>query len=59
VASPSEEERSRLLARVRGLGEDVAHYERFLEEDLSRARADLELARRAALRLLIGEEGGS
>ena len=58
-ASPSEEERSRLLARVRGLGEDVAHYERFLEEDLSRARADLELARRAALRLLIGEVGGS
>jgi hypothetical protein len=58
-ASPSEEERSRLLARVRGLGEDVAHYERILEEDLSRARADLELARRAALRLLIGEEGGS
>jgi hypothetical protein len=53
----SEEERSRLLARVRSFGEDVADYERLLEEDLARARADLELARRAALRLLVGEEG--
>jgi hypothetical protein len=53
----SEEELSRLLARVRSFGEDVAGYERLLEEDLARARADLELARRAALRLLLGEEG--
>jgi hypothetical protein len=56
---PSEQERSRLLACVRSFGEDVAGYERLVEEDLSRAKADLELARRAALRLLVGQEGAS
>jgi len=53
---PSEEELSRLLARVRSFGEDVAGYERLVAGDLARARADLELARRAALRLLVGED---
>jgi hypothetical protein len=54
---PSEEERPSLLARVRSFAEDVAGYERLVAGDLARARADLELARRAALRLLVGEEG--
>jgi hypothetical protein len=58
-APPSEQERSRLLAWVRSFGEDVAGYEHLLEEDLSRAKADLELARRAALRLLVGQEDDS
>jgi hypothetical protein len=44
---------------VRLFGEDVASYGRLLEEDLSRARADLDLARRAALGLLVGREGAS
>jgi hypothetical protein len=52
-----EEELSRLLRRVRLFGEDVAAYERAVAGDLSRARADLELARRAVLRLLVGDEG--
>ena len=56
---PSEEELSRLLARVRSFGEDVAGYERLVAGDLARARADLELARRAALRLLVGEDGAA
>jgi hypothetical protein len=56
-ASPSEEKLSRLLARVRRFAEDVAGYERLVEGDLARARADLELARRIVLRLLVGEEG--
>jgi hypothetical protein len=54
---PSEEERSHLLARVRSFGEDVAGYEHLVAGDLARARADLELARRAALRPLVGEDG--
>jgi hypothetical protein len=58
-ALPSEEERSHLLARVRSFGEDVAGYERLVAGDLARARADLELARRAALRLLVGEDGAA
>ena len=56
---PSEEELSRLFARVRSFGEDVAGYERLVAGDLARARADLELARRAALRLLVGEDGAA
>ena len=52
-----EEELSRLLARVRSFAEDVAGYERLVAGDLARAGADLELARRAALRLLVGEDG--
>jgi hypothetical protein len=56
-ASPSEEKLSRLLARVRRFAEDIAGYERLVEGDLSRARADLELARRVVLRLSVGEEG--
>ena len=58
-ALPSEEELSRLLARVRSFAEDVAGYERLVAGDLARARADLELARRAALRLLVGEDGAA
>ena len=58
-ALPSEEELSRLLARVRSFAEDVAGYERLVAGDLARARADLELARRAALRLLVGENGSA
>jgi hypothetical protein len=56
---PSEEELSRLLARVRSFAEDVAGYERLVAGDLAGARADLELARRAALRLLVGEDGAA
>jgi hypothetical protein len=58
-ALPSEEELSRLLARVRSFAEDVAGYERLVAGDLACARADLELARRAALRLLVGEDGAA
>jgi hypothetical protein len=47
------------LARVRSFAEDVAGYERLVAGDLARARADLELARRAALRLLVGEDAAA
>jgi hypothetical protein len=57
---PSEQERSRLLACVRSFAEDVAAYERLVGEDLARARADLDLARRALTRLLVrGDERGA
>jgi hypothetical protein len=44
---------------VRRFAEDVAGYERLVVGELARAKADLELARTAALRLLVGEDGAA
>ncbi len=51
---PEEDHARSLIERVRAFGADVAAYERLVGEDLARARADLDLARRALTRLLVG-----
>ncbi len=54
--SPSELEARRLIERVRSLGRDMDGYRRIVREDLARAEADAELARKALVRLLsVGE----
>ncbi len=57
--SPSELEARRFIERVRSLGRDVSGYKVMVREDLARAEADIELARKALVRLLSGEEDGS
>jgi hypothetical protein len=51
---PSEPEARRMIERVRSLSRDVAGYRRMVLEDIARAEADVELARRVITRLLSG-----
>jgi hypothetical protein len=58
-STPGEDRARSLMEAVRALGEDVARFRALVEEDLSRAEADLALARDALTRLLVEDEQGA